>query len=92
MGGAGIGPSGPLCAAAGRLVLVAAQPPGIAQFAWFAGTLCHARRGTKLRQSVTLFVIYFRKIRNLILYRALKDRGAHGRKTASVSVNQIGLV
>jgi len=41
---------------------------------------------------VTLFVIYFRKIRNLIRYRALKDRVAHGRKTASVSVNQIGLV
>ena len=45
-----------------------------------------------LKLKVTFFVIYLRKIRSLILCRALKDRGAHGRKTASVSVNQIGLV
>jgi hypothetical protein len=71
---------------------VAAQPARLAEFAWSAGALRHARGGTKLRQSVTLFVIYFIKNNNLMTYRAPKDRVAHNRKSLSVSVNQIGLI
>jgi hypothetical protein len=92
MGSAGIGPSGPLCAAAGRLVLVVAQPARLAQFAWPAGALCHARGGTNIRQRVIFFVIYFIKNNNLMPYRVPKDLAALNRKSLSVSVNQIGLV
>ena len=77
---------------AGRLVLVAAQPPRLAQFAWPAGAVCHARGGPNIRQRMIFFVIYFIKNNNLMPYHAPKDRVAHNRKSLSVSVNQIGLV